>query len=247
MFKRFTEQARRVIVLAQEEAVALDHNYIGTEHLLLGLLRAEAAGGARVLESAGITLDAARREVVEIIGRGGEAPSGHVPFTPRAKKVLELSLRESTALGHSHISTRHLLLGLISEGDGVAIVVLNRLGANLNDLREQAAERAPDDPEGEEGQEPPPQADPLTAGQEEPLTAAQADPLTAAREEPLTAAQERPLTAAQVRPLAAQVAALSGVIASRLGRIERRLSAIEARLGLGRFVVDEPPGSTGSQ
>jgi hypothetical protein len=139
------------------------------------------------------------------------------------------------------------LLGLISEGDGVAIVVLNRLGANLNDLREQAAERAPDDPEGEEGQEPPPQADPLTAGQEEPLTAAQADPLTAAREEPLTAAQERPLTAAQVRPLAAQVAALSGVIASRLGRIERRLSAIEARLGLGRFVVDEPPGSTGSQ
>jgi ATP-dependent Clp protease ATP-binding subunit ClpC len=149
MFERFTDGARRAIVLAQEEAAGLDHNYIGTEHLLLGLLRGQGTSAARALESAGITLDAARREVTEIIGRGQAPPSGHIPFTPRAKKVLELSLRESAALGHSHIGTGHLLLGLIREGDGVAVAVMNRLGANLDDLRERAAEGTPADPERE--------------------------------------------------------------------------------------------------
>jgi len=156
MFERFTDRARRAIVLAQEEATGLDHNWIGTEHLLLGLLRGQGTAAARVLESAGITLDAARQEVVEIIGRGKEAPSGHIPFTPRSKKVLELSLRESAGLGHSHIGTGHLLLGLISEGDGVAIQVLERLGANLNDLRERAAEGPHDRPEGREDPGPAP-------------------------------------------------------------------------------------------
>jgi ATP-dependent Clp protease ATP-binding subunit ClpC len=158
MFERFTDRARRAIVLAQEEAAGLDHNYIGTEHLLLGLLRGPDTSAARVLESAGITLDAARQEVVEIIGRGQMAPSGHIPFTPRAKKVLELSLRESAALGHGHIGTGHLLLGLIREGDGVAVVVLNRLGAELDQLKERVVKGMPADPERETGPEPASQA-----------------------------------------------------------------------------------------
>ena len=132
MFERFTDRARRAIVLAQEEATGLDHNWIGTEHLLLGLLRGQGTAAARVLESAGITLDAARQEVVEIIGRGKEAPSGHIPFTPRSKKVLELSLREALQLSHDYIGTEHILLGLIREGDGVAAQVLVKLGADLN-------------------------------------------------------------------------------------------------------------------
>jgi ATP-dependent Clp protease ATP-binding subunit ClpC len=169
MFERFTDHARRAIVFAQEEARELDHNYIGTEHLLLGLLRGQGTSAARVLESAGITLDAARAEVTEIIGRGQVTPSGHIPFTPRAKKVLELSLRESTALGHSHIGTGHLLLGLIHEGDGVAVVVLNRLGADLDDLRERTAEGTPADPERE------------TVGGPSPQSAATAATVAAAR------------------------------------------------------------------
>src|SRR6185437_8443830 len=137
MFERFTDRARRAVELAQDEARRLEHNYIGTEHILLGLISEGEGVAARVLESLGIGLDTVRQQVEEIIGRGQQAPSGHVPFTPRAKKVLELSLRESKQLGHNYIGTEHLLLGLIREGDGVAAQVLVRLGADLNRVRQQ--------------------------------------------------------------------------------------------------------------
>ena len=137
MFERFTDRARRVVVLAQEEARRLDHNYIGTEHLLLGLIREADGVAAKALESLGIGLDAVRQQVEEIIGQGQQAPSGHIPFTPRAKKVLELSLREALQLGHNYIGTEHILLGLIREADGVAAQVLVRLGADLNRVRQQ--------------------------------------------------------------------------------------------------------------
>jgi ATP-dependent Clp protease ATP-binding subunit ClpC len=137
MFERFTDRARRVVVLAQEEARMLDHNYIGTEHILLGLIHEGEGVAARALESLGIGLDAVRQQVEEMIGRGQHASSGHIPFTPRAKKVLELSLREALQLGHDYIGTEHILLGLIREGDGVAAQVLVRLGADLNRVRQQ--------------------------------------------------------------------------------------------------------------
>jgi ATP-dependent Clp protease ATP-binding subunit ClpC len=132
MLERFSDRARRVVVLAQEEARTLNHNYIGTEHILLGLIHEGDGVAARSLESLGISLDAVRQQVEEIIGRGQQAPSGHIPFTPRAKKVLELSLREALQLGHGYIGTEHILLGLLREGDGVAAQVLVRLGADLN-------------------------------------------------------------------------------------------------------------------
>ena len=138
MFERFTDRARRVVVLAQEEARLLNHSYIGTEHILLGLIH-EGEGrrrqGAR--ESLGISLEAVRSQVEEIIGQGGSSPSGHIPFTPRAKKVLELSLREALQLGHNYIGTEHILLGLIREGEGVAAQVLVKLGADLSRVRQQ--------------------------------------------------------------------------------------------------------------
>ncbi len=137
MFERFTDRARRVVVLAQEEARMLNHNYIGTEHLLLGLIHEGEGVAAKALESLGVSLEAVRQQVEEIIGQGQQAPSGHIPFTPRAKKVLELSLRESRQLGHDHIGTEHLLLGLLCEGEGVAAQVLVRLGADLNRVRHQ--------------------------------------------------------------------------------------------------------------
>ena len=140
MFERFTERARRVVVLAQEEARMLTHNYLGTEHILLGLAREGEGVAARALESLGISLEAVRQQVEEIIGRGQEAPSGHIPFTPRAKKVLELSLREAQQLGHNYIGTEHILLGLIREGSGVAAQVLVKLGADLNRARQQVVQ-----------------------------------------------------------------------------------------------------------
>jgi ATP-dependent Clp protease ATP-binding subunit ClpA len=137
MFERFTDRARRVVVLAQEEARMLNHNYIGTEHLLLGLIRESEGVAAKALESLGISLDAVRQQVEEIIGQGQQAPSGHIPFTKRAKKALELSLRESVQLGHDYIGTEHILLGLLREGDGVAAQMLVKLGADLNRVRQQ--------------------------------------------------------------------------------------------------------------
>ncbi len=137
MFERFTDRARRVVVLAQEEARLLNHNYIGTEHILLGLIHEGEGVAAKALEQLGISLEAVRTQVEEIIGQGGSSPSGHIPFTPRAKKVLELSLREALQLGHNYIGTEHILLGLIREGEGVAAQVLVKLGADLSRVRQQ--------------------------------------------------------------------------------------------------------------
>jgi ATP-dependent Clp protease ATP-binding subunit ClpC len=135
MFDRFTDRARRVIVLAQDEARMLNHNYIGTEHLLLGLIHEGEGVAAKALESLGVTLEAVREQVEEIIGQGQQAPTGHIPFTPRAKKVLEFSMREALQINHPYIGTEHILLGLIREGEGVAAQVLIKLGADLNRVR----------------------------------------------------------------------------------------------------------------
>ena len=156
MLERFTDRARRVVKLAEEEARRLGHNYIGTEHILLGLIREGEGVAAKALESLGISLDTVRQQVEEIIGRGQQAPFDVIPFTPRSKKVLELSLRESQQLGHNHIGTEHILLGLIREGDGVAAQVLVKLGADLNRVRQQviqliAAQQQPGHPPPREG------------------------------------------------------------------------------------------------
>ena len=140
MFERFSDRARRVVVLAQEEARLLGHDYIGTEHLLLGLLHEGHGVAARALESLGVSLDAARPQVEEIIGRGQHPPSGHIPFTPQARTVLELSRHVSSALGQNHIGTEHILLGLTREGDGVAAQVLVQLHAERKRVRQRVIE-----------------------------------------------------------------------------------------------------------
>src|SRR5438045_1509272 len=140
MFERFTARARRTIVLAQEESRMLNHNYIGTEHILLGLIQEGEGVAATVLESLDVSLERVRRQVEEVIGRGNAAPTGHIPFTPRAKKVLELSLREALQLGHSYIGTEHILLGVIREGEGVAAQVLESSGASLDRVRQKVIE-----------------------------------------------------------------------------------------------------------
>jgi ATP-dependent Clp protease ATP-binding subunit ClpA len=155
MFERFTDQSRRAVVLAQEEATRFDHNYIGTEHLLAGLRREERSAAARALESAGITLDAIRGEIETLVGRGPQAPSGHIPFTPQAKKCLELSLRQALKLDHRHIDTGHLLLALISQDDCVAVRVLGGIGTDLEQLRAQVIREIEDNPE-DRGYSPPP-------------------------------------------------------------------------------------------
>ena len=142
MFERFTDRARRVVVLAQEEARLLNHNFIGTEHVLLGMIHEGEGIAAQVLESAGISLEAARAKVAAIVGPGSSSPSGHIPFTPRAKKVLEMALREAIHLGDNFIGTEHLLLGLLREGQGVAVEVLQNSGADLRRLREHVTDLA---------------------------------------------------------------------------------------------------------
>ena len=137
MFERFSDGARRVVVLAQDEAKRLNHDYIGTEHILLGLLHDGESVAARAFQPLGITLETAREQVEEIIGRGKKVPSGHIPFTPRAKKVLELSLREAMHFHHAFIGPEHILLGLLQEGEGVAVQALVRLGAHPDELRQQ--------------------------------------------------------------------------------------------------------------
>jgi ATP-dependent Clp protease ATP-binding subunit ClpA len=137
MFERFTDRARRVVVLAQEEARMLNHNYIGTEHILLGLIHEGEGVAAKALQALGISLKTVRHEIESIIGQGEGPPSGHIPFTPRAKKVLEFSLREALQLGHHYIGTEHILLGLIREGQGVAAQVLEKLGADLSRVRRE--------------------------------------------------------------------------------------------------------------
>jgi len=153
LFERFTDRARRVVVLAQEEARFLNHNYIGTEHILLGLLNEGEGIAAKALESLGISLTGVREQVVEIIGQGQQAPTGHIPFTPRAKKVLELSLREALQLGHNYIGTEHILLGLIREGEGVAAQVLQKMGAELQKVRQTVIQLL-SGPQGSEEQTP---------------------------------------------------------------------------------------------
>ena len=139
MFERFTEPAREVVVLAQDEARSLRHNYVGTEHLLLGLLRGEAVA-SRALTSLGVAHDDVRAEVTRVVGEGEEATHGQIPFTPRSKKVLELSLREAVDLGHNHIGTEHLLLAIMREGDGVAAKILIELGADDEQIRRAVGE-----------------------------------------------------------------------------------------------------------
>lgn len=137
MFERFTDRARRVVVLAQEEARNFNHNYIGTEHFLLGLIHEGEGVGPLALKDLGIELETVRKQVEEIIGQGQQAPSGHIPFTPRGKKVMELSLREALQLGHNYIGTEHILLAIIREGEGVGCQVLTKLGADLNGVRQK--------------------------------------------------------------------------------------------------------------
>jgi Clp amino terminal domain, pathogenicity island component len=141
VFERFTEHARQVVVLAQEEARALGHNYIGTEHILLGLVREEAGLAAQVLQSLGISAERVRAHALRIVGPGEEATSGQIPFTPRAKKVLELSLREALSLGHNHIGTEHILLGLVRENDGVAARILLDFDADPERIRAEVRRR----------------------------------------------------------------------------------------------------------
>ena len=150
MFERFTDRARRVVVLAQDEARLLNHNYIGTEHILLGLIHEAEGVGAKALEALGVTLDGVREQVRDIIGEGSQAPTGHIPFTPRAKKVLELSLREALQLGHNYIGTEHILLGLLREGEGTAVKVLSRMNAEPAAVRQEVIERL----SGYQGKEP---------------------------------------------------------------------------------------------
>jgi ATP-dependent Clp protease ATP-binding subunit ClpC len=166
LFERFTDRARRVVVLAQEEARLLNHNYIGTEHILLGLIHEGEGVAARALEGMGINLESVRSQVVEIIGQGSQAPSGHIPFTPRAKKVLELSLREALQLGHNYIGTEHILLGLIREGEGVAAQVLQQLGAELHKVRQTVIQLL----SGVQGEESTPAGHPGGSGRSESST-----------------------------------------------------------------------------
>jgi ATP-dependent Clp protease ATP-binding subunit ClpC len=137
MFERFTERARQVVVLAQDEARALKHNYIGTEHILLGLLREEEGLAARVLDSLDITVEDVRANVARIVGQGEEVTTGQIPFTPRAKKVLELALREALSLGHNYIGTEHILLGLVRENEGVAARILLDFDADAEKIRNE--------------------------------------------------------------------------------------------------------------
>jgi ATP-dependent Clp protease ATP-binding subunit ClpC len=142
MFEKFTDKARRVVVLAQEEARMLDHDYIGTEHILLGLLHEGEGAAAKALESLGVSLQSARDQVEKMVGRGKKPPSGHIPFTPRAKNVMELSLREALQLGDNFISTQHILLGLLREGQGVAVQALVAMGVDLRRVRREVMQLA---------------------------------------------------------------------------------------------------------
>ncbi len=145
MFRRFSPRAREVIISAQQEARALHHNYIGTEHVLLGLLRDREGVAGRALQVLGISPETVREQILDIIGEGHQEPAGHIPFTPRTKKVLELAVREAVQLGHLYVGTEHILLGLVREGDGVGWHVLSRLGVTVPKVRDQVLELASQD------------------------------------------------------------------------------------------------------
>jgi ATP-dependent Clp protease ATP-binding subunit ClpC len=220
MFERFTDRARRVVVLAQEEARDLGHNYIGTEHILLGLLREREGVAARALESLGISLDVARQRVEEIIGTGGGMPTGHIPFTPRAKKVLELSLREALQLGHNYIGTEHILLGLVREGDGVGAQVLVGLGADLITVRREVVSLVHGEPEQ------------LDVAGETPVAQAFRPGRTPRSGTPVRVAGPpfRPGPSIQAESIAARI----GEVVSRLDVIAERLAVIERLLVEGK-------------
>jgi ATP-dependent Clp protease ATP-binding subunit ClpC len=238
MFERFTERSRRVVVLAQEESRMLDHNYIGTEHLLLGLIHERDGIAARAIESTGLTLDAARSEVEAMIGRGVSAPTGHIPFTPLAKKVLELALREALALKKTYIGPEHILLGLIREGDGVGAQILERLAAPLPVLRAQVIELAAAEalePEQDE----PPGAEWLPGGSR----GAEAE---LRRHRRVVVAAEAQVIRAQVVTEFRETLVLLDETLAALGR---RLDVIERQLGIAppAAVEEEPPEDGSSE
>jgi ATP-dependent Clp protease ATP-binding subunit ClpC len=234
MFERFTDRARNVVVLAQEEARLLKHNYIGTEHILLGLSRESDGLAAKALEALGIGLEAVREQVVEITGRGQKSPSGHIPFTPRAKKVLELSLREALQFGHNYIGTEHILLGLIREGEGVAAQVLVTLGGDLSAIRQQVIRLLKENPTTDEL----PQAAQAAQAQ---ASQAQAARLAESAAEAGIAGRgggARPMGLASP----AESASLSGKLTevlSRLDSISNRMTLIERALGIGTAKDDD--------
>jgi ATP-dependent Clp protease ATP-binding subunit ClpC len=249
MFERFSDRARRAIVQAQEEARLLNHDYIGTEHILLGLIAERAGVAAQALGSLNVTLEAAREQVREIIGQGSQerGQRGHIPFTPRAKKVLELSLREALSLRSEIISTEHLLLGLIAEGDGVGAQILERLGVPAETVRARVLDLARTEPE--------PETDPAGG----PATEPAGGPAT----EPATGPIAAPLSAWQTRPVRVRMESLSEVrdllksIDQRLTAIEGHLSGIERHLGIAPGITpqaesaspasaDPPPGESPS-
>jgi ATP-dependent Clp protease ATP-binding subunit ClpC len=225
MFERFTDRARQVVVLAQEEARELGHSYIGTEHILLGLLRVSDGVAARALESLGISLDAVREEVRQTVGQGetSQLPS-HIPFTPQAKKVLELSLREALQLGHNYIGTEHILLGLVRDSEGVAAQVLVNLGANLNRVRAEVMQF-------------------VRAGEAEPetfLAGESAAPVAEQASSPprTTRVSAAAHAASPVRVVGSRIQleglnARIGEVISRLEEIAERLATIEGHLAAG--------------
>jgi ATP-dependent Clp protease ATP-binding subunit ClpA len=228
MFERFTERSRRVVVLAQEESRMLDHNYIGTEHLLLGLIHEGDGIAAQAIESTGLTLDAARAEVEQMLGRGASAPSGHIPFTARAKMVLELALREALALKKSYIGPEHILLGLIREQDGVGAQILERLAAPLPVLRAQVIELAAAEA-AEPDQDEPPGAEWLPAGSQ----GAEAELRRHRRV--VVAAEAQVIRAQVVTEFRDTLASLGETLAS----LGRRLTVIERQLGIGPAEPEE--------
>jgi ATP-dependent Clp protease ATP-binding subunit ClpA len=233
MFERFTERSRRVVVLAQEESRMLDHNYIGTEHLLLGLIHEGDGIAARAIELTGLSLDAARAEVERIIGRGTSAQSGHIPFTRRAKTVLELALREALALKKSYIGPEHILLGLIREGDGVGAQILERLAAPLPVLRAQVIDLASAEAT-EPGQDEAPGAEWLPAGS----TAAAAG--FRRRAQAAAAFGDAASEAQMVRGLV--IGEFRDTLASlgeTLATLDRRLATIERQLGIAPASAEE--------
>jgi ATP-dependent Clp protease ATP-binding subunit ClpC len=226
MFERFTDRARNVVVLAQQEARLLKHNYIGTEHILLGLVRESDGLAAKALESLGIGLEAVREQVEEIIGRGQKSPSGNISFTPRGKKVLELSLREALQFGHNYIGTEHILLGIIREGEGVAAQVLVNLGGDLKTVRQQVIQLLKEKPTTEEL----PQAAQARA-------ARLAESVGAAG---IVSRAEAAVPMGLTSP--AESASLNGKlneVLSRLDSISNRMTLIERALGIGTAKDDD--------
>jgi Clp amino terminal domain, pathogenicity island component len=233
MFERFTERARQVVVLAQEEARALKHNYIGTEHILLGLLREEGGLAARVLESLEITVDRVRTQVRRIVGSGDEVTSGQIPFTPRAKKVLELALREALSLGHDYIGTEHILLGLVRENEGVAARILLDFDADSEKIRNEVIHIL-----SEPGLRHPATSEPMTATVVE-LSAA-VDELPATDTHADLGWRGRPVALAA---LGAAVLARTAFDRSKTGTLEPLEMQLLARLTLGP--ADDPLAEAG--